>query len=326
MAVRFGTSGRFLSLFGVALISAAGAMTFANAPAQAQSGGNFTIVETGKSFGRLADAVNSIGGNRGTISIAPGTYRDCAVQTAGYVIYKSAVPGKAIFDGGICEGKATLVLRGQGAEVRGIIFQNLAVSDLNGSGIRHEKGKVTVVNSWFRNSQQGILTANDPNGELIIDKSTFTGLGRCGGGKGCAHSIYIGELGALTVTRSRFEQGTGGHYVKTRAPRVTIKNNSFDDTQGNTTNYMIDLSIGAVGEISDNMFVQGRNKENWSAFITVGPEGQQNASRGLTITRNDARIAPGVDRNTWFVADWRGEPLNITGNTLGRGLTKYQKR
>ncbi|MEO1043917.1 MAG: right-handed parallel beta-helix repeat-containing protein [Pseudomonadota bacterium] len=294
--------------------------------AQAQQGGGFTVAETGKRFNSLDQAVKSIGNSRGTIEIAPGTYRDCAVQTGGYVVYQAAQPGSVIFDGGICESKAALVLRGQGAEIRGLIFQNMQVPDLNGAGIRHERGQVTVVNSWFRNSQQGILTANDPQGSLTIDKSTFSGLGRCGGGRGCAHSIYIGQLGSLTVTRSRFEQGTGGHYVKTRAPRVRIIGNSFDDTKGVTTNYMIDLSIGAVGEISNNLFVQGRNKENWSAFIAVGPEGQQNPSNGLTITGNDARIAPGVDRNTWFVADWRGEPLNISGNKLGRGLTRYQKR
>ncbi|MEM1133423.1 MAG: right-handed parallel beta-helix repeat-containing protein [Pseudomonadota bacterium] len=295
-------------------------------PAQAQQGGGYTIVETGQRFSSLQQAVDSIGGSRGTIQIAPGTYRDCAVQKAGYVIYTAAQPGTAIFDGGICESKATLVLRGQGAEIRGLTFQNLAVSDLNGSGIRLEKGNVTVSNSWFRNSQQGILSANDPSGSLTVDKSTFSGLGRCGGGKGCAHSIYLGKLGSLTVTRSRFEQGRGGHYVKTRTPRVQISGNSFDDTQGVTTNYMIDLSAGAVGEISNNIFVQGRNKENYSALIAVAPEGQENPTRGLTITANDARIAPGVNRNTWFVADWRGEPLNITGNTLGKGLAKYQKR
>ncbi len=55
-----------------------------------------------------------------------------------------------------------------------------------------------------------------------IDKSTFTRLGTCEG-SGCAHSIYIGNYGALTVTRSRFEQGTGGHYAKTRAAKVALR-------------------------------------------------------------------------------------------------------
>ncbi|WOE75792.1 right-handed parallel beta-helix repeat-containing protein [Alterisphingorhabdus coralli] len=294
--------------------------------AQAQQGAGYTIVETGQRFSSLQQAVDTIGNARGTIEVAPGTYRDCAVQNGGYVVFKAQQPGSAVFDGGICENKATLVVRGQGTEVRGLVFQNLNVPDLNGSGIRHERGNVTVVNSWFRNSQQGILTANDPSGSLTIDKSTFSGLGRCGGGKGCAHSVYTGLLGSLTVTRSRFEQGRGGHYVKTRVLQVQISGNSFDDTKGITTNYMVDLSAGSVGQISNNIFVQGRNKENYSAFIAVAPEGQDNPTRGLTITGNDARIAPGVNRNTWFVADWRGEPLNIAGNTLGKGISKYQKR
>lgn len=35
---------------------------------------------------------------------------------------------------------------------------------------------------------------------------------------------------------------------------------------------MIDLPAGSVGTITHNEFVQGRNKENYSAFIAVGAE------------------------------------------------------
>jgi hypothetical protein len=294
--------------------------------ATAQSGGAFEVAETGRSYARLVDAVAAIGDGQGTISIAPGTYRECAVQTAGHISYRAAVAGQTIFDGGICEGKAALVLRGRSAAVDGIVFQRMAVPDGNGAGIRLEKGNLNITRSVFRNSEQGILTAEDPAGEIVIDQSTFSGLGRCDRGLSCAHSIYVGNFGSLTVTRSRFERGNGGHYVKSRAARAIIQNNAFDDTRGKQTNYMIDLPGGASGMINGNVFVQGADKENYSAFIAVAAEGRSRSSNALAISGNDASIAPGVDRNTIFVATWGDDQPQLGSNRLGRGLTPFEKR
>jgi hypothetical protein len=294
--------------------------------AQQQRVARYTVVESGRGFDRLQQAVDAIGDSRGTIAVAPGRHADCAVQTAGFVSYLAAEPGTAIFDGTACEGKATLVLRGQGAEVSGLVFQNISVSDYNGAGIRLEKGDLTVAESWFRDSQQGILSAGDPSARIVIDRSTFSRLGTCEGSGGCAHSLYIGDYGLLRVTRSRFEEGRGGHYVKSRAARVDIASSSFDDARGRGTNYMIDLPGGAVGQISNNWFVQGRDKENYSAFIAVAAEGKAHSSDGLIIAGNDARLAPGVDRNTWFVADWSGDRLALGDNALGRGLGRMERR
>jgi Right handed beta helix region len=295
-------------------------------PATAQSSAPFQNAETGRSYTTLQKAVDSIGDDDGTIIVAPGTYRQCAIQTAGVIAFRAAVPGQVVFDSTTCEGKAALVLRGQAASVDGIIFQNMRVPDANGAGIRLEKGDLTVTRAIFRNSEQGILTAEDRAGSIRIDQSTFSGLGRCDRGLSCAHSIYIGGYGSLTVTNSRFERGNGGHYVKSRAARVTISDNAFDDTRGKETNYMIDLPNGATGSIIRNIFVQGASKENYSAFITVAPEGRQQTSAGLAINANEASIAPGVDRQTTFLADWSGDRIALGGNRLGRGLKPFERR
>ncbi len=303
------------------------ALVAISASAIAQGGGGpFQVAETGRSYGRLADAVNAIGDGQGTIVIAPGTYGECAVQSAGHISYRAQLAGQTIFDGGICEGKAALVLRGRSAAVDGIVFQRMAVPDGNGAGIRLEKGDLNITRSVFRNSEQGILTAQDPASDIIIDQSTFSGLGRCDRGLSCAHSIYIGDFASLTVTRSRFERGNGGHYIKSRAARAIIQNNAFDDTRGKATNYMIDLPGGASGMIDGNVFVQGADKENYSAFIAVAAEGAQRSSNALAISGNDASIAPGVDRNTIFVAVWGNDRPTLGSNRLGRGLTPFEKR
>ncbi|PAX09812.1 hypothetical protein CKY28_03040 [Sphingomonas lenta] len=272
----------------------------------------------------MQEAVDAIGDGAGTIRIAPGVHRDCAVQERGTVSFVAAQPGAVVFDRMVCESKAALVLRGRGARVDGIVFRNLEVADGNGAGIRIEKGNLDVANSMFLDSQSGILSANDPAGRISIDHSTFAGLGKDPTGNG-AHGMYIGDYGSLRVTNSRFERGTGGHYLKNRAARVEILNNSFDDTRGRTTNYMIDLSNGATGRIAGNEFVQGREKDNYSTMIAVSPEGVQNSSEGLVVENNGARLAPGAERTT-FLGAWSNEPMVIRGNRLGVGIAERGRR
>ena len=299
---------------------------FAKADAQAR-GGPYTIKETGKTYTALQDAVNAIGGGSGTIMIAPGLYHDCAVQTEGDVSYVAEEVGKVVFDGTICEDKGAIVMRGFNANVSGITFQNMkSVYSGNAVGVRMEKGNLTVAQSWFKDSQQGILAGNDPNGRIVIDKSTFTNLGTCAYSGGCAHSIYVGEFGMLRVTRSRFEKGYGGHYVKSRSARVEIASNSFDDSQGTWSNYMIDLSNGSTGQITNNYFVYGRDHENRTTFISIAPEGKKNSSDGLVISGNDARLGPGVDWNPSFVADWSGDKLQVGDNKIGPGIVLYSRK
>ena len=311
--------GGVIAAAAVALIPLAALM--AQAPASA-----FTVLETNRGYPTLQAAVDAIGTGEGQIAIAPGTYRQCAVQRAGRIAYLATEPGQTEFTGTACEGKAALVLRGAEASVSGLIFSNISVADGNGAGIRQEKGNLTVANTWFRDSQQGILTAHDEMMRLVIDRSTFTRLGTCENSGGCAHSIYTGDIGHLRVTRSRFEEGTGGHYLKARAAMVEIASSSFDDSHGRETNYMIDLPQGARGQITNNWFVQGENKENYSAFIAVGAEEQTHSSDGLTIAGNDARFVPSISRQSAFVADWTGASLQITDNRLGNGLKTFERR
>jgi hypothetical protein len=300
-------------------------LLFAGSPVAAQPAAPFVVVETGVAHDSLADAVAAIGEGDGTIRIAPGRYRDCAVQEAGRIAYVAESHGSAIFDGGMCEGKATLVLRGEFARVEGLVFTRMRVPDGNGAGIRIEQGDLEVSQSLFMNGQCGILSAADPNGTISIDHSTFSGLGRHPDGDG-AHSLYIGQYGALRVTNSRFERGTGGHYLKSRAPRIEVTGSSFDDSQGRTTNYLIDLSEGATGRIAGNVFVNGTGKENYGTFIAVAPESTENSSDGLVIERNDASVVPGFRWSTTFVNDWSGDRVVVRDNRVSGPVEAYARR
>ncbi len=293
--------------------------------ALAANGEPFRVAETGRSYARLDDAFNAIGKGEGTVIVAPGTYKDCAIFGGQKITLHAATPSTAIFDGGACAGKATLVFNGMNAVVDGIVFQNVAVRDGNGAGIRLEWGNLLVTRSTFRNSQQGILTGPYEAGTITIERSTFSGLGGCPP-EGCAHSIYVGGYGKLVVSRCRFEKGTGGHYVKSRAAVNEIIDSSFDDTGGHDTNYMIDLPAGSVGVIARNEFIQGKGKENHSALIAVAAEARDNSSAGLRIESNTASLAPGAPLNPVFVANWSRDRLAIGSNKLGPGIRPFETR
>ena len=82
-----------LSLLALAAM-ATPAMPLAAAPARDANGlAPYTVVETGKIYERLQDAVNAIGSGKGTIRFASMRFADCAVQKAGDITYRAAVPG-----------------------------------------------------------------------------------------------------------------------------------------------------------------------------------------------------------------------------------------
>jgi len=286
----------------------------------------FTVQETGQGFANLDDAVQSIRMGTATIVIAPGVYHQCTVQAGGNITFKAAEPGKVIFDGETCEGKAAFVLRGLSSVVDGIVFRNMRVSDGNGAGIRTEMGNLTVRNSMFLDSQEGILGGQPASQQIVIDRSTFSGLGQCDETVDCSHSIYLANKGSVTITRSRFERGTGGHYVKLRVPNLTITDNSFDDSQGRKTNYMIDLSEGGTGLIARNTFADGPNKENWTGFIVVAAEGRTYSSAGLKVVDNVATLAPNFGKSPAFVANVGRDRLDVGENQLAQGIRKYEER
>jgi hypothetical protein len=283
----------------------------------------FAVPEKGEAYATLQEAVDSIGAGTGNILIAPGRYRQCAVQEAGRIAYRAVETGTAILDGKACEGKAALVLGGRSATVEGLVFQNIRVPDENGAGIRLSHGDLVVRDSIFRDSENGILAGNDAAASILVERSTFSGLGLCA--DDCAHSIYIGRYGSLAVRRSRFERGHGGHYVKSRSPRIEVSDSSFDDSAGAKTNYMIDLPEGATGTIARNVFVQGRAKENYSAMIVVGAEEVANSADGLIVENNEASLAPGA-RGTAFVVDFTGHRLRLGPNRLGAGIARFERR
>jgi hypothetical protein len=77
-------------------------------------------------------------------------------------------------DGTISQGKAIWVLAGKNIVVENIEFSGAAISpDHNAAGIRAEGRGLIVRDCFFHDNQNGILTAADDSGEILIECSEF---------------------------------------------------------------------------------------------------------------------------------------------------------
>ena len=246
-----------------------------------------------------------------TILLPPGRYTDCAVIEKRSLTLKATQPGTVQFHGGTCEGKAALIARGDRMTVDGLVFMNMRVADGNGAGIRQERGELFVRNSIFYNSENAILTAPTPGMRLVVDKSLFVRLGRCDGRFGCAHSIYVGEIDKVRVTRSVFMLSAGGHVIKSRAKVNEIIGNQFDDTDG-VASQIIELPNGSAGEISSNVMIKGTGSYSRRSFIRVAAEKRIHDSTGLRIFNN--QITSNLPL-TFFLWNDSPDPIGLGENS-----------
>lgn len=163
------------------------------------------------------------------------------------------------------------------------------------------------------------MIVDDLLGLVVIECLIFVGLGGCLDGM-CLYLIYIGGYGLLSISCVCFECGIGGYYVKSCVVWVSIIDFSFDDLVGCEINYVIDLFNGVIGWIMGNIFVVGKNKENYLVIIVVVVEVWVNFLVGLVVEGNDVLIVLGVGFGMMFVVDWSYELLKIGMNKFGLGV------
>src|SRR6185295_5179268 len=237
-------------------------------------------VGTDKQYQTLAAAI-AASANGDTILVDAGTYtNDFAHITTNITL--TAVGGMVHLDATVPppDGKAILTTDGNIA-INGFEFSGAAVADQNGAGIRMQTGDLTLTNCWFHDNQEGILTAADPNSDLIIDNCEF---GFNGDGSGFTHGVYAGGIRSLTITDSYFHDTAVGHEIKSRAATTTISNNRIQDQAGSAS-YSIDTPNGGNVSITGNVIEQGPFSQN-PYIIAYGEEGLRYAGNSLLINSN----------------------------------------
>jgi hypothetical protein len=208
-----------------------------------------------------------------TLDIGSGIYREAMVIEAPAVTIRGH--GHVILENATAEGKAGLVIRGDGVEIRNLECRKIAVRDGNGACIRLEAENLFVEQVYCHDSQQGILTVSQP-GLVHIRHSRFERLGA--GGR--AHGIYIGG-GKLLIEDSLFLASKDqGHEIKSRATATRIVGSVIASLSGKDSR-LIDIPNGGALLIEHCLLEQGPNTVNGTAigFALENSQGDQDHIR-----------------------------------------------
>ena len=213
------------------------------------------------------------------IEIKPGEYRgQPAVWTQRDITIRGV--GKRpvmIADNQLAEDKGIWVVRGERIRIENVEFRGARVSDMNGAGIRFDRGSLTIVRCAFFDNEMGILTANSPELSLQVIDSEFADAPRTT--NDFHHLIYVGRIGKFVLRGSQFRNGFYGHLVKSRARESYLLYNAIVDGPHGHASYEIDLPNGGLVYMIGNVIGQGKESEN-EVVISYGAEGlfwQQNA-------------------------------------------------
>lgn len=217
------------------------------------------------------------------VDIQAGTYAgDVAVWQAND-LWIRAKGGKVILDsrGATADNMGIWNILGDRTIVEGIRFQGARSTHNNGSGIRLLAHNLWVRHSEFHDNEVGLLSFNQPGGEVIVEYSVFT---ENGAGDGL-HNVYIGRIDRLTF---RFSYSTGadlGHQLKSRAVENYILYNRLSDKFSGNSSYTIDLPEGGFALIMGNEIQQGPLTVN-KHMISLGAEKAEGREHRFLFSHN----------------------------------------
>lgn len=166
-------------------------------------------------------------------------------------------------------GKGIWVLVGNNITVENIEFSGATVPDENGAGIRLDGTGMTVRHCYFHDNENGILTSNPEQGDILIEYSEFN---HNGFGDGYSHNLYIGKVNKLTFRYNYSHHAYIGHNLKSRAKENYILYNRIMDEESGQSSRLIDLPNGGLAVIMGNLLMQGPLAEN-NNLIGYGLEG-----------------------------------------------------
>ena len=179
-------------------------------------------------------------------------------------------------------GKGIWVISGDNVLVDNIEFSGARVPDENGAGIRFEGRKLTVRNSFFHDNENGILTGNRDDAEVVIEFSEFA---RNGAGDGYTHNIYIGHSASFVLRGSYSHDVRVGHLVKSRAAVNQILYNRLTDEKEGSSSYNVDIPDGGRALVLGNQLQQGAHTENPS-MVSFAAESQGGPGDALYVAFN----------------------------------------
>lgn len=280
-------------------------------------------VGPGGQAGTIAEAAKTAR-DGDTVEVPAGEYvGDVAVWTQKSLTIRSVGgPARLVAAGKAAEDKGIWVIRDGEFTVEGFEFVGARVPHRNGAGIRFERGKLTVRDSKFLDNQMGLLTGNDANSELVVERCEFSGPTD---GTHWYHNLYVGLIGKLTVTASWSHHARAGHLLKSRARENHILYNRLTD-QGGNASYELEFPNGGTARVVGNLIKQSPRSEN-GVIVSFGAEGYRWPVNELSMVHNTVvnlrparatfvRAAPGnasvaILNNVWVGAGTIDLPVAV---------------
>jgi len=193
------------------------------------------------------------------------------------------VHGRAHIDaaGANSEGKAIWVIAGNHTTIENVELSGARVPDGNGAGIRLQGAGLTLVHCRLDHNQEGILAADNPASDVVIDASVFTDNGA---GDGYSHNLYINHVRSFTLRDSYSTDARVGHLVKSRAARNYILYDRLSGERG-TDSYELDLPNGGLSYVIGTVLEQGSATQNPN-MLAYGEEGDLNPDSHLYVVND----------------------------------------
>ena len=247
------------------------------------SGRRVLRVGPGQQLRRPSEAAR-VARDNDLIEIEAGTYvGDVALWTQNGLLLRG-VNGRPHLDsqGHVAQEQGIWVFRGNDIAVENIEFSGARSRDRNSSGIRFLGRNLTVRDSFFHDNEDGVLTWNAPDGDILIERSVFA---HNGAGDGQSHNIYIGKIRTFTLRFSHSHDSVSGHEVKSRARINRIEYNRLTDEDDGNSSYLIDLPEGGYAYVVGNVLEKGARAENPNA-IAFASENREVQGGGLWVINN----------------------------------------
>jgi hypothetical protein len=247
------------------------------------------------------------------VVIAAGSYFDCAVWKANNLTIEGAGPDATVITDKTCMDKALFITDGNNITVRGLTLTRARVPDFNGAGIRAEGGNLTIQNVHFINNQDGLLAADEPGKTITISDSEFIHNGTCER-SGCAHGVYVGNLGLLRVERTKFFETRQGHHIKSRANRTEVIGCDIADGANGTASYDVEIANGGAVLLRDNKIQKGPRSENHTAAVMIGSDGVAQPTPEILVEHNTFLVEGNY--HSFLVDNLTATEATLIGNTL----------
>lgn len=241
------------------------------------------VVGPGEKITSVTEAAK-LARNGEVIELRPGVYRgQAAIWTQNNLVIRGAGERPVMLaDGKSAEDKAIWVVRGGKVSIENVEFRGARVADLNGAGIRFEKGSLTIRSCAFYDNEMGILTASAPDLLEVID-SEFGDAPRHKGS--LHHLLYVGTIGKFILRGSRFSNGYLGHLVKSRARENHILYNMLIDGAGGKASYELEFPNGGIAYVIGNAIGQSAGTDN-PRIVSYGAEGARWPENALYMAHN----------------------------------------